>query len=123
MNGRNERVKRVREYLNITQDEFGRQIGIKSRSHISAIESGARNVTDRIANDICRAYGINKEWLFEGKGEMRSFNEDEFIDKVLQGLGDLDPLDMEIIKLYLRLDGEHKKAFRLLTKGLIDKKD
>jgi len=114
----NERIKIVRNYLGLTQKEFGRGINIKSRSHISTIESGARAVTDRIAADICRVYGVNRNWLEKGEGEMLDDAEAEFIANALTDVGEIGPLDMEIVKLYLRLDDEHKAAFRLLIKDI-----
>lgn len=66
----NERLKEVREFFEMTQSDFGNKIGIKSRAHISALESGTRNVTDRIISDVCREFGVSKEWLRTGEGEM-----------------------------------------------------
>lgn len=40
----NERIKEVREILKLTQESFGEKIGIKSRSHISALEKGTREL-------------------------------------------------------------------------------
>lgn len=106
-----ERVKQVRLYYELTQEEFGEKINIKSRAHISAIENGARAVTDRIANDICRVYGVDKRWLLTGKGEMRS-GESAFIEAVVNSFGRIDPVDQEIITAYLRLDDKYRRAFR-----------
>ena len=117
-----DRVRTLRKYLGLTQEEFGKRINIKSRAHISALESGARNVTDRIANDICRVYGVNKKWLLEGEGEMRSNAETALISDVLSSLGEIDPLDMETVRLYLLLGEEHRKAFRLLVKDIAESK-
>lgn len=114
----NDRIKIVRDYIGYTQEEFGRGINIKSRAHISALESGARTVTDRIAADVCRAYGINRDWLEKGEGEMLSETEAEFIASAIADVGEIGPLDTEIVRLYLRLSSEHKAAFRLLIKDI-----
>jgi len=117
----NERFKQVRDLLGLTQEEFGRGINIKSRAHISALESGARTVTDRIMADVCRVYGISQDWLEKGEGEMRSIDETAFIEEVLRGLGKIDPLDADIIRHYLQLSEAHKAAFRLLVKDIVKK--
>lgn len=117
----NQRIREIREYLGFTQEEFGKRINIKSRAHISALEGGARSVTDRIANDICRVYGINKEWLMTGKGEMRSNTETAFLDDILEELGATDPIDLEIIRLYFQLDEKYKEAFRVFVKQIAKK--
>lgn len=67
----NKRLKEIRTFNNMSQEEFGKKIGIESRAHISALESGNRNITERIINDVCREFNINEEWLRTGKGEMR----------------------------------------------------
>lgn len=64
----NERLKQIRVKLNLSQEEFGTKIGIESRSHISLLESGKRNITDRIINDICREFNVNENWLRTGVG-------------------------------------------------------
>ena len=35
----NERLKEIRLTMNMSQEEFGKKIGIESRAHISQIES------------------------------------------------------------------------------------
>lgn len=54
----------------MSQEEFGRRIGIESRAHISALENGNRTITDRIIKDVCREFDVNEEWLRTGSGEM-----------------------------------------------------
>lgn len=65
----NERFKKVRLMAGLSQEEFGKKIGIESRGHISALESGNKNITDRIVNDVCREFNVNEEWLRTGNGE------------------------------------------------------
>lgn len=65
----NERFKKVRLMAGLSQEEFGKKIGIESRGHISALESGNKNITDRIVNDVCREFNVNEEWIRTGNGE------------------------------------------------------
>lgn len=65
----NERFKKVRLMAGLSQEEFGKKIGIESRGHISALESGNKNITDRIVNDVCREFNVNEDWLRTGNGE------------------------------------------------------
>lgn len=113
-----ERIKQVRDYYGLSQEEFGDKINIKTRAHISALERGKRNVTDRIISDVCRVYGINRRWLETGEGEMRS-NESAFIEVVMTSLGDLEPIDQAIIKTYLLLDKKYKEGFRQFLNNFI----
>ena len=66
----NERLKEIRLTMNMSQEEFGKKIGIESRAHISSLENGNRNITDRIINDVCREFDVNEAWLRTGAGEM-----------------------------------------------------
>lgn len=62
----NNRLKELRIESGLTQEEFGKRIGLTSRSLISLLESGARNITDRTVKDICREFNVNEEWFRSG---------------------------------------------------------
>lgn len=66
----NKRLKQIRTTCGLSQEEFGKRIGIESRAHISSLENGTRNITERIVKDICREFAINEKWLRTGDGEM-----------------------------------------------------
>lgn len=65
----NSRIKEVRKYLDLTQDEFGERIGV-SRNVIVNIELNRVEAKPLLINQICSEYGINKQWLCDGEGEM-----------------------------------------------------
>jgi transcriptional regulator with XRE-family HTH domain len=65
----NERVKRVRERLNLSMADFGNAIGL-SHSGISAIEYGTRKVTEKHIKLICAVFNVSENWLRTGEGEM-----------------------------------------------------
>ena len=62
----NERVKEVRERLNLSQEEFGNRIGL-SKSSISNIENGTRNVNSKHVKLIGTIFNINEAWLMTGE--------------------------------------------------------
>lgn len=64
----NERIKKLRKTLELTQQEFAERIGMK-RNSIALIESG-RNTSEQTIFAICREFNVNEEWLRTGKGEM-----------------------------------------------------
>ncbi len=64
----NERMKKIRLALGLSQDEFGQRLGI-SKSGVSDIESGRRKVTDQHIVAL-RALNVNESWLRDGSGEM-----------------------------------------------------
>ena len=65
----NDRFKELRKIFGLSQEELGNKIGL-SKSGISNIESGKRNVTDKHIKLICSELPINEEWLRDGVGEM-----------------------------------------------------
>lgn len=65
----NERIKEIRKALGLTQEEFGKRLGIK-RNTLSQIENGVNNVTDQVVKLICSEFGIREEWIRTGEGNM-----------------------------------------------------
>ena len=63
-----ERVKYLRKELGLTLEKFGDNLGV-TKTAISNIEKGIRNLTDQMAKSICREYGVREEWLRTGDGE------------------------------------------------------
>ena len=75
----NTRIKILRTFLKLSQNEFGSQIGLKPSS-LSDIENARCKVTERVIISICAKYNVNEEWLRFGKGNMfieddKKFNE------------------------------------------------
>ena len=64
----NERIKKLRKVLDLTQREFADRIGIKQNS-VALIEGG-RNTSDQTIISICREFNVNETWLRTGEGEM-----------------------------------------------------
>lgn len=65
-----EQVKYLRKkILKISQEVFAKKINI-SRSNLGNIETNKVKLTDRVINDICEAYSVNKEWLLNGQEPM-----------------------------------------------------
>ena len=65
----NDRIKKLRKALDLTQREFAERIGMKQNS-IALIESGKRNISNQAILSICREYNVNEDWLREGKEPM-----------------------------------------------------
>lgn len=65
----NERIKQLRKNLGKTLEEFGAPIGL-TRSAVSNIENGHRQLSNQAVISICREYNVNETWLRTGEGEM-----------------------------------------------------
>jgi transcriptional regulator with XRE-family HTH domain len=87
-----ERLKAVRNALKLSQRAFTKGI-YTSQSYYARMEQGKMPVNDRIIELICYKYGINKEFLREGTGEMFSGDPpDVKIDQLYQIFIELNPL-------------------------------
>ncbi|MCX4271916.1 MAG: helix-turn-helix transcriptional regulator [Acetatifactor sp.] len=60
-----ERLKYLREQLNLTTRAFGAAINM-SGGAITNMEKGTRNITERTIRDVCREYNVNPSWLIDG---------------------------------------------------------
>lgn len=65
----NERIIELRNFLNLSQTDFGKQIGI-SKSSVSDIEIGRISISERTIISICSKFNVNEEWLKSGNGNM-----------------------------------------------------
>lgn len=81
------RLKTLRDALNMTQQEFADRLGIK-RGTISNYELGRNDPIDAVVSLICREFKVNEQWLRTGCGEMfETVSQDqaiaEFVGEVL----------------------------------------
>lgn len=65
------RIKAVREALELSQREFGERLGV-SRDVISNLEYGRVPPKELLLRHICDQYGVSARWLQTGEGEMFS---------------------------------------------------
>jgi len=65
----NNRLKQIRKELDLSQDEFGKKIGMQSNS-ISTMESGVRPIVERTVIAVVKEFGVSRDWLETGDGEM-----------------------------------------------------
>ena len=64
-----QRIKKLREALNLTQVAFAEKLGRSKRS-IQEWESGRSEPSERILRLIEQTFSVNPEWLRHGRGEM-----------------------------------------------------
>ena len=122
----NTRIKQIREYWDLTQEEFGKKIG-SARNTIANYENGNRNPSNSVIISICREFNVNKDWLRTGNGEM--FKESPlrnevgyYVEELLEDFKDNPFYDMiiEMMKTYAELDDKSKKVLRDCASKLLD---
>ena len=111
-----DRIKLLRKDLKLNQLNFGQKIGI-TESAVCNFESGRRNPSDQTIKSICREFGVNKDWLLEGKEPMM-FEVDD-IDKLIgKLLTNENETAYQLFKALAKLDEEDWKAVQKLIDEL-----
>jgi len=101
-----DRLIKIRDSFNLTQKEFAKGIFV-SQTYYSNIENGNKKMNDRVIALICSQYGVNKQYLLYGKGEMFSEN---LPDIQLQTL----------LEIFNQLEKPFKEYIILQVKHLMD---
>lgn len=122
----NTRIKLVRESLKLTQDSFGKRLGI-ARNTIANYETGNRTPSNAVITSICKEYNVSEEWLRNGIGEMfiemsrdeelaeffgkiQCSDDDSFPKQFMEVLKDLDEDEWEVLaKMAVKLASKIKK--------------
>ena len=118
---RNERVREARKALNLTLEKFGSKIGV-GRSAISAVETGAHNLSEQMAISICREYRVNYDWLMNGDGDMFEDLPRTVIDELCEQFG-CDDTDRAIIEAYLNLTPDERSVLKKYIDYIISLKE
>ena len=76
-----ERIKKLRKALDLTQREFGDRIGVKPNT-IATYEIGRNQPIDAVISLICREFNVSETWLRTGEGEMFLPKVDTALDRL-----------------------------------------
>ena len=68
-NNLNERIRKLRKALDLTQQKFADRLYVK-RNTVGQWEIGRNELTDAAILSICREFNVNEKWLRTGNGEM-----------------------------------------------------
>lgn len=118
--GIGQRVLHLRKnVLKLNQDEFSKRLNI-SRSLISNLEKGERNVTDRTVADICREFDVSEQWLRHGTGDMFEPESRDLDDLVAKYGRTLTQTQKAIIMALLKMNDAQRAAVESFIDELID---
>ena len=62
-----DRIKKIRKYFGLTQEEFAKKLGTVQNT-ITGYETGRRNPSGSAQSLICKEFGINEVWFRTGEG-------------------------------------------------------
>lgn len=119
----NERLKKLRKTLDMTQQTFSDKLGVK-RNTVAQWEIGRNEPSDAIILSICREFNVNEEWLRTGKGEMfiKMTRDEEiatFIGKTLHS--EEDSFKKRLISALSALNESDWETLEKLALSLVDK--
>lgn len=103
----NAQIKTLRKALKLNQADFGERIGLKNGA-ISKMEQEGSTVTDQNIKLICEKFGVRREWLTEGTGEMLQETEDSLFAAFAER-NNLSPDDQNLARYLLQLTSEERQ--------------
>lgn len=109
-----ERIHYLRKsLLNMTQEDFAGKINI-SRSNFANIEKGNINLTERVINDICRAFSVNRDWLMSGSEPIFNDSSDAMVSKIVELYEQLNDDNRKYLQGYIHrlLEEQHSAEIR-----------
>lgn len=120
----NERIKKLRKALDLTQQQFADKIKVK-RNTVATYEMGRSEPSDSAISLICREFNVNETWLRTGNGEM--FVQRTRNQIITDFLGDLimenATFKKRLIEALAELDERDWKSLEKLANKLTNKKD
>ena len=106
------RLKQLRKSLNLTQQDFADNIGVK-RNTVATYEAGKSEPSGSAIHNICREFNVNEEWLRTGKGDMfNATGDDELSYLVGQLCGSDDEFKKEFVKTLCKLSDKQWKVLK-----------
>lgn len=114
-----ERIKAIRNALDITQEDFAVKIGT-ARNTIANYEVGRREPMEATIKSICREFNVSYDWLKDGTGEMFEALPESLIDELVTEF-ELDDLDRRIILSYLHLSKSERAVIKKYIQGFLGK--
>lgn len=110
-----ERVREIRSSLNLTLEKFGDKLGV-TKTAVSRIERGERNLTEQMTKSICREFNVDYGWLTTGIGDMFVDSDEDFLTRIDAILVDENEDRRNMIKTLLYASDEDIEAVSRLVK-------
>ncbi len=117
-----DRIKELRKSLDLSQEAFGKKLGV-TKSSVSSMESGRFNVTDTTIKLICSEFDVNESWLRSGDGPMlrpAKTIDNELAIEVAKLVKTDDEFTKQCILRYLKMSDEEKEVFKKFLNSVVD---
>jgi transcriptional regulator with XRE-family HTH domain len=116
-----ERIKELRNKLGLKQEDLAVSLEL-TKNYISLVETGKRKLSPQSVELLCTRYGVNREWLENGKGEMFLTKGEEISAMIgsIQNESD-DNFKKRLITALLKLDDDGWKKLEILIDMISEK--
>ena len=120
----NERLKKLRKKLDLTQREFAEKLHIKQNT-VATYEMGRIIPSDSVVAGICREFNVNEEWLRTDTGEMfiEETPDEEFMrmaKAVAAGDTRADRMIRKTLMCFYEMDDLGKETLMNFIQNLVD---
>lgn len=110
------RIKELRRQLNLSQEEFGKKIGV-TRGVIANIENGRVEPKELTLSMISKTFSVDVDWLKTGEGEMFLSVSDDALDDFAVEFG-LTGVAKEFIREFIKFSPDEQTEFLTYLKRL-----
>ena len=114
----NERIKKLRKILDLTQQDFADRLGT-TRNNIAGYEIGRRAPSIAVISLICREFNVNETWLRTGSGDMFVPKEEDPLDELVKQKN-LSRWDRLLIEKFLDLNAGQREAVMKYVLKVVD---
>jgi transcriptional regulator with XRE-family HTH domain len=108
----NNRLLEIRKAKGLTQEEFADRIKI-SRSMISSIEEGRREVKERIISLTSFVFGANEHWIKTGMGTMFDTPKNKRLEQIIYHFNNLDENSQDFVLQHLDMLIEYREKVNI----------
>lgn len=107
----NDRIFNLRKELRLSRDAFGAKIGVTGHV-VRNWDRQETNAAEKplILNMICEVYGVNREWLEHGIGNMFDESSPNLIDQLADKY-QLSNIAKKVLEVYIDLTPQDKQVF------------
>ena len=103
----NQRLRQVRKYFNMQQDDFAKRLGL-SQTGVSWLEKEGNAVSEQTIRLLHLDFHVSEEWLRTGEGPMFSAEDDSPLEKLCREYAVSD-CERKILELYFSFDPKRRK--------------
>jgi len=113
----NDRIKKLRKELDLTQQEFADKIGMK-RNTVANYETNRNEPSNSVITLICKTFNVNETWLRTGEGDMFIESDNTVLSKLASEYK-MDSFEKAMVSNFLKLRPEQREAIKQYVKSLL----